>query len=84
VLRFPDAHQPNVIGEKLNPYRRKMKSSLTTKVPSPANQGGHGSSDATTQKTKIQPKRGPESTGSSTILYTTQPAGTKGSNKGAK
>jgi hypothetical protein len=61
-----------------------MKSSLTTKVPSPANQGGHGSSDATTQKTKIQPKRGPEATGDSTILYTQQPAGTKGSNKGAK
>jgi len=27
-----------------------MKASLTTKVPSPAKQGGHGSSDATTQK----------------------------------
>jgi len=60
------------------------KASLTTKVPSPANQGGHGSSDAVTQNTKIQPKRGPEATGDSTILYTTQPAGTKGTNPGAK
>jgi hypothetical protein len=60
------------------------KANLTTKVPSPANQGGHGSSDATTQKTKIQPKRGPEATGDSTILYTVQPAGIKGTNPGAK
>ena len=55
-----------------------MKSSLTTKVPSPKNQGGHGSSDAVTQKTKIQPKKGPESTGKSTILYSKQPSGTHG------
>jgi len=55
-----------------------MKSSLTTKVPSPKNQGGHGSSEAVTQKTKIQAKKGPESTGKSTILYTVQPSGTKG------
>jgi hypothetical protein len=55
-----------------------MKSSLTTKVPSPKNQGGHGSSDAVTQKTKIQPKKGPESTGKSTILYSKQPSGTPG------
>ena len=61
-----------------------MKSSLTTKVPSPANQGGHGSSDATTQKTGIQKKAGADMPGASTVLYTTQPAGTKGSNKGAK
>ena len=55
-----------------------MKSSLTTKVPSPKNQGGHGSSDATTQKTKIQPKSGPAKTGASNIVYTKQPSGTKG------
>ena len=55
-----------------------MKSSLTTKVPSPANQGGHGSSDATTQKTKIQKKSGPVGTGSSNVLYTKQPSGTRG------
>ena len=50
-----------------------MKASLTTKVPKPANQGGHSSSEATTQKTKIQPKAG-----SSSILFTKQPAGTRG------
>ena len=55
-----------------------MKSSLTTKVPSPKNQGSNGSSDAVTQKTKIQSKKGPESTGKSTILYSVQPSGTKG------
>ena len=54
------------------------KASLTTKVPSPAKQGGHSSSDAVTQKTAIQKKRGPEGTGKSTILFTTQPSGTKG------
>ena len=61
-----------------------MKSSLTTKVPSPANQGGHGSSEATTQKTKIQPKAGAAKPGASTSLYSKQPSGTRGSNKGAK
>ena len=55
-----------------------MKSSLTTKVPSPKNQGGHGSSEAVTQKTKIQPKKGPEGTGKSNVLYSKQPSGTKG------
>jgi hypothetical protein len=49
-----------------------MKSSLTTKVPSPKNQGGHGSSDATTQKTKIQSKSGPAKTGASNVVYTNQ------------
>ena len=46
-----------------------MKSSLTSKVPSPKNQGGHSSSDATTQKTSIQKKSGPVGTGSSNVLY---------------
>ena len=55
-----------------------MKSSLTTKVPSPKNQGGHGSSDATTQKTAIQKKSGSTNPGASTIKYTVQPSGTKG------
>ena len=55
-----------------------MKSSLTTKVPSPKNQGGHGSSDATTQKTKIQAKAGSAKPGASTIKFTVQPSGTKG------
>mgnify|MGYP003351364695 CR=1 FL=1 len=54
------------------------KSSLTTDVPKPKMQGGHGSSDATTQKTKIQSKSGPVGTGKSNILYTKQPSGTKG------
>lgn len=55
-----------------------LKSSLTTKVPSPKNQGGHGSSEAVTQKTKIQPKAGLTKPGASTILYSKQPSGTKG------
>jgi len=55
-----------------------LKSSLTTKVPSPKNQGGMGSSQAVTQKTKMQPKRGPEGTGMSNVLYSKQPSGTKG------
>ena len=61
-----------------------MKSSMTTKVPKPANQGGHGSSQATTQKTAIQKKVGANKPGASTIVYTKQPSGTKGSNKGSK
>ena len=60
------------------------KSSLTTKVPSPANQGGHGSSEAVTQKTAIQKKSGPVGTGASTVKYSAMPSGTRGSNKGAK
>ena len=55
-----------------------MKSSLTTKVPSPANQGGHGSSDATTQKTKIQAKASASKSGASNVVFTVQPSGTKG------
>ena len=31
---------------------------MSTNVPKPANQGGHGSSEAVTQKTKIQSKQG--------------------------
>ena len=60
------------------------KASLTTKVPSPAKQGGHGSSDAVTQKTAIQKKSGPAGTGKSDIKYTVQPSGTKGTNPGSK
>jgi len=55
-----------------------LKSSLTTKVPSPKNQGGHGSSDAVTQKTSIQPKASAAKPGPSTIKYNAQPSGTKG------
>lgn len=60
------------------------KSSMTTSVPKPANQGGHGSSDAVTQKTKIQSKSGSSKPGASEIKYSAMPSGTKGSNKGAK
>jgi hypothetical protein len=56
-----------------------MKSSLTTKVPSPKNQGGHGSSEATTQKTGIQKAPSVKSTGMSDIKFTVQPSGTRGS-----
>ena len=57
---------------------------MSTNVPKPANQGGHGSSEAVTQKTKIQSKQGANKTGSSEIKYAVQPSGTRGSNKGAK
>lgn len=53
-------------------------------LPKVANQGGMGSSKATTQPTKIQPKSGSNKPGASTILFTKQPTGTKGTNKGAK
>ena len=55
------------------------KASLTTDVPRPKNQGGHGSSQAVTQKTKIQSKSGSSKPGASSVLYTKQPSGTKGS-----
>lgn len=57
---------------------------MTVNVPKPANQGGHRASAETVQKTKIQVKVGAAKPGPSTILYTAQPSGTKGSNKGAK
>ena len=55
-----------------------MKSSLTTKVPSPKNQGGNGSSDAVTQKIKMQSKASATKPGASMSLYSKQPSGTKG------
>jgi len=60
------------------------KASLTTKVPSPKMQGGHGSAAAVTQGAKIQPKSGPAGTGKSDIRYSVQPSGTKGTNPGSK
>jgi hypothetical protein len=60
------------------------KSKLGASVPKPAMQGGHGSSAAVTQKTAIQKKAGPAKTGSTKMNYSVQPAGTKGSSKGAK
>lgn len=59
-----------------------MKSKMTTNVPKPANQGGHGV--APVQPAKIQAKPSPAKPGASNVLYTKQPSGTKGSNKGAK
>jgi hypothetical protein len=62
----------------------QTKASLTTKVPSPANQGGHGSSEAVTQKTKIQSKAGSAKPGASSVLYSKMPTATRGTNPGAK
>ena len=59
-----------------------MKSSLTTKVPHPANQGGH--SGVNVQPAKIQAKAGANKPGAVTMNYSKQPSGTRGSNKGAK
>ena len=55
-----------------------MKASLTTSVPKPANQGGHRASAETVQKTKIQAKATQAKPGPTTVLYTKQPSGTKG------
>ena len=52
------------------------KSSLGASVPKPKNQGGHGK--APVQPAKIQPKVGSANPGASTIKYTVQPSGTKG------
>ena len=54
------------------------KSSMTSSVPKPKLQGGMGSSAAVTQKTAIQKKSGPSGTGSSNIVYSKQPSGTRG------
>lgn len=59
------------------------KASLTTSVPKPKMQGGHGSSEAVTQKTKIQPKASSTKPGASSILFTKQPSGTRGSGTNA-
>ena len=56
-----------------------LKSGMTTNVPKPKMQGGHGSSEAVTQKTKIQPKSGSSKPGASTIKFSVQPSGTHGS-----
>jgi hypothetical protein len=60
-----------------------MKASkMSISAPKPANQGGHGS--APVQPAKIQKKIGAAMPGASTVKYSVQPAGTKGTNKGAK
>lgn len=62
---------------------KPLKASLTTSVPKPKAQGGHSSSAAVTQKTKIQSKSGPAKTGSSTVKYSNMPSGTKGTGTSA-
>lgn len=57
----------------------QFKSSLQSPPVSVKLQGGHGSSDATTQKTSIQKKSGTTNPGASDIKYTVQPSGTSGS-----
>ena len=52
------------------------KSKLGASVPKPANQGGHGV--APVQGAKIQSKAGASKAGASTIKYSAQPSGTKG------
>ena len=60
----------------------ETRASLTTKVPAPAKQGGHGSSDAVTQGASIQKKLGPIGTGKSDVKYSLDPSGTRGTNPG--
>ena len=60
-----------------------MKASkMSISAPKPANQGGHGS--ANVQPAKIQKKAGAAMPGMTAMNFTKQPAGTKGTNKGAK
>ena len=49
-------------------------------VPKPANQGGHGSAPTQPVRTNSVPT-GVQKPGPSTILFTKQPGGTKGSGK---
>ena len=58
------------------------KSKFGASVPKPANQGGHGVAPVQPAKIQAAPKHA--APGKSTQVYTKQPAGTKGSNKGAK
>jgi hypothetical protein len=59
-----------------------MKSSMTTKAPKPANQGGMAA--ANVQPAKIQSKAGAAKPGPVSMNYSKQPSGTRGTNKGAK
>jgi hypothetical protein len=58
------------------------KSKLGASVPKPANQGGH--SGVNVQPAKIQSAPSLKKPGSTAMNYTKQPAGTKGTNPGAK
>lgn len=56
----------------------QFKSSLQSPPVKVALQGGMGSSDATTQKVKMQATPSVKATGMSDIKYTVQPSGTHG------
>jgi hypothetical protein len=58
------------------------KSNLGASVPKPANQGGH--SGVNYKSANIQAMPAATKPGPSTIKYSAQPSGTKGTNKGAK
>jgi hypothetical protein len=58
------------------------KASLTTPTPKPANQGGHAGVNV--QPAKIQAKAGSGKPGMTSMNYSKMPAGTKGTNPGAK
>ena len=55
---------------------------MTTKAPKPANQGGMAA--ANVQPAKIQPKAAANKPKIGTILFSKQPSGTRGTNKGAR
>ena len=55
---------------------------MTTKVPKPANQGGH--SGVNVQPANIQKKAGANKPGATSMNYSKQPSGIRGTNKGAK
>jgi len=57
------------------------KASLTTPSPKPANQGGH--SGVNYAPANIQAKATPVKPMHKAVLFSAQPSGTKGSNKGA-
>jgi len=60
-----------------------MKASkMSIAAPKPANQGGH--SGVNVQPANIQKLAGAAKPGATTMNYTVQPSGTKGTNKGAK
>jgi hypothetical protein len=61
-----------------------FKSKLQSAPVKVAMQGGHGSSDSVTQKTKIQSTPSVKSTGASDVKYSAQPSATRGTNPGSK
>lgn len=59
-----------------------IQSAMNRKAPKVANQGGHGK--APVQPAKIQKLAGPNKPGATSMNYSKQPSGTRGTNKGAK